>query len=141
MKKYSILLLGLIFTFASAQSQDYKVIVNKSNTTSNLSKKEISKLFLKKDKKWDDGQKVAPIDQKANSEVRQEFTKSVHNKSVNAVKSYWQQAIFAGNGLIPPVEKGTDAEIIAFVSANVGSIGYVSVNTDISAVKELKISD
>ncbi len=138
MKKYIFLLLAL-FIGTTIQAQNYKVIVNKSNTVSSLTKKEASDFFLKKKTKWADGQKVSVVDQKGSSESRKVFTDEVHKKSVGAVKSYWQQAVFAGKGT-PPVEKKTDAEVIEFVKANKGAMGYVSGDADVSGVKVLTVN-
>jgi ABC-type phosphate transport system substrate-binding protein len=140
MKKYIILLLGMVFACVTIQAQSFKVIVNNSNSSTSLSKKEISDFFLKKKTKWADGQKVVPIDQKAKSDARKGFTDGVHKKSVSAIKSYWQQAVFAGKGT-PPTEKPSDEEVIKYVSQNSGAIGYVSSAADISGVKQLTVSD
>jgi ABC-type phosphate transport system substrate-binding protein len=128
------------FIGISVQAQSYKVIVNKSNSTASKTKKEVSDLFLKKKSAWNDGTKVMPIDQVASSETRKKFTEDVHGKSVNAIKSFWQQAIFAGQGT-PPNELQSDDEVVKYVSQNAGAIGYVSQAADLSAVKELKISN
>ena len=138
MRKY-VLLLMIVVIGVTVQAQGYKVIVNQSNSTTTLSEDEISKLFLKKNTKWADGKIVDPIDQVASSGVRKVFTDGVHKKSVNAIKSYWQQAIFAGVNT-PPLEKSNDDEVIKYVNQNAGAIGYVSSGADISSVKELKIS-
>ena len=47
------------------------------------------------------------------------------HKSVSAVKSYWQQQIFSGRG-VPPTERSTDSEVLAYVRSNPNAIGYVS---------------
>jgi len=123
-----------------AGAQSYKVIVNKANSTSTLSKKQVSNLFLKKAKKWPDGSKAAAIDLKGNNPTRKVFSTEVHGKSTNAVKSYWQQAVFSGKGT-PPVEKSSDADVINFVKQNSGAIGYVASGTNTSEVKTITISD
>ncbi len=139
MKKYIFLLVTLFFGI-TIQAQSYKVIVNKSNLTSTLNKKEVSNFLLKKKTKWPDGQKVAPIDQKANSDVRKSFTDAVHKKSVSAIKSYWQQSVFAGKAT-PPLEKANDIDIVNFVIQNQGAIGYVTADADVTGVKELNVTD
>ena len=108
-----------------AAAQAYTVIVNASNGTASLSRDEAAMMFLKQKLTWADGQTVAPVDlPKANS-ARAAFTEKVLGRSVSAVTSYWQGQIFAG-GAQPPVEKPSDADIIAFVRANPNAIGYVS---------------
>lgn len=133
-----ILLAGFITLSASAQS--YKLIVNDTNSTTSISKKDASSFFMKKTSKWTDGTMLAPVDQKAGSAVREDFSQSVLGKNVSAVKSYWQQAVFSGKGT-PPAEKSTDEEVIAFVQSNPGAIGYVSSSASLSGVKAVTLID
>ncbi|NOU19154.1 MAG: hypothetical protein HOO91_16475 [Bacteroidales bacterium] len=138
MRKY-VLLLMIVVIGITVHAQGYKVIVNQSNSTSTLSKDEVSNLFLKKNTKWTDGKTVDPVDQAAGTGIRKTFTEEIHKKTVSAIKSFWQQAIFAGVNT-PPIEKASDDEVVRYVNQNAGAIGYVSSGTDISSVKELKVS-
>ncbi len=88
----------LLLTFAGpSHAQDgggYKVIVNSSNPVTSLRSAHVSDLFMGKTQRWDHGELAGPVDQSAGSSARARFSKSVHHKSVGAVKSYWQQMIF-----------------------------------------------
>ena len=135
-----ILVILLACTVGYSQSNNFKVIVNDANSISEISKDQLSDIFLKKTSKWNDNKKIVPVNLNAESNTRQSFAKSVHNKSVNAVKAYWQKKIFTGKG-VPPVEKRSDAEVIAFVKDNPGAVGYVSSNAAVSAVKVVKVKE
>lgn len=120
--------IALVMTLALAgtiQAASFKIIVNNGTRVDSLSKKGVSNLFLKRTTKWPDGIVVVAVDQTDTTAVRDEFSRSVHGKPAAAIKSYWNQQIFAGRE-VPPVEKKTDAEVLAFVRATVGAIGYVS---------------
>jgi len=54
------------------------------------------------------------------------------------VKSYWQQQIFSGRD-VPPVEKSSDAQVVAFVKQNPGAIGYVAEGTDTAGTKVVTV--
>ena len=123
---------------ASVQAAGYKVIVNPANPATTLAKKDVSALFLKKKVKWDDGAAVTAVDQTDKAAVRESFTTSIHGKPVAAIKSYWQQQIFSGRD-VPPVEKSSDAEVIAFVRNNRDAVGYVSEETPVSGVKVIDV--
>lgn len=138
MKKIFILSLLISFLTIGISAQ-YQVIVHKSNTATTITKGEVASYFLKKKKKWASGQKVVPVDQRSNSAVRKAFSSAVVGKSVGAMKSYWQQAVFSGRGT-PPVEKASDQDVINFVKSNPGSIGYVSSGANVSSVKVIKIN-
>ena len=109
-----------------AQSEPaYRVVVNAANPVSTLTREQLSRLFLKKVTSWQNGRAVQIVDQQEESEVRKQFTREIHGRQVTSVKSYWQQMIFSGRD-VPPPEKASDAEVLAFVAANPNAIGYVS---------------
>ena len=139
-RRHSILLALLVSLtwYVGALAAGYKVIVNNTNETSSLQKKELSQLFMKKTAKWGAGTAVIAVDQTEKSSVRERFTQEVHGKSVAAVKSYWQQQIFSGRD-VPPVEKSSDAQVVAFVKQNAGAIGYVGESADTAGVKVVSV--
>jgi hypothetical protein len=56
------------------------------------------------------------------------------------VKSFWQRQIFSGSG-VPPQERASDEEVLDFVRANPGAVGYVSSDTPNGAgVKVLEVT-
>jgi ABC-type phosphate transport system substrate-binding protein len=140
MVKYKyILTLIFIFSFVGLFAQDsYKVIVNSSNSISSVNKTELANLFLKKVTKFSNGTTAQPVDQVESSAIREAFSNSVLKKSVAAVKSYWQQQLFSGAG-VPPEEKKTDSDVIEFVKANDGAIGYVSAGASTGGVKVVSV--
>jgi ABC-type phosphate transport system substrate-binding protein len=118
----------------------YRVVVNSANAASTMPREDVARLFLKKLTVWPSGQAAQPIDQSKQSAVRKAFSQGVLLKDVSAVESYWQQAIFSGRS-VPPLEKTSDAEVLAFVRANPGAVGYVSGAADLGAsVKELAVN-
>lgn len=119
----------------------YRVVVHTSNPTTALPREQVAKFFLKKTTAWANGVLVVPVDQGESSPVRREFSKRVLKKDVQAVKGYWQQLIFTGRG-VSPVEKASDAEVMAFVAANPGGIGYVSSSAKLGAgLKAIQIRE
>jgi ABC-type phosphate transport system substrate-binding protein len=126
---------------AIAAGQDFKIVINEANAISSISKDDLSRCFMKQANIWISGQQVIPVDQAASSDTRQAFSGAVHGRDVSAVKSFWQRQIFSGRG-VPPAEKASDQEVLAFVRANPGAVGYVSADADVSAgVKVLEITD
>jgi ABC-type phosphate transport system substrate-binding protein len=118
-------LLGLGGLAQAPQVAPYLVIVNAANPQSSLDRKFLSDAFLKKTTRWADGELIRPVDQSAESAVRRRFSEQVLNRSVTAVRSYWQQVIFSGRD-VPPPELGGDSPVLEFVKNHVGAIGYVS---------------
>ena len=138
-KAFSILILFLVVGTLAASAQSYKIIVNEANATASISKSDASDIFLKKKTKWDDGSKVIPVDQDARSAAREAFSQDVHGRGVGAIRSHWQQAAFSGAGTAP-LERGSDADVVAFVKSNPGAVGYVSAEANTDGVKVLTVN-
>lgn len=122
------LAVALVTSPRLAAAQDYVVVVNIENSASALPRGEVSRLFLKKIATWPSGELVAPVDLPERSSVRGAFSKQVHGKSTNAVKTWWQQQVFSGRA-VPPAERTGEQDILAFVRDNPNAIGYVAAGT------------
>jgi ABC-type phosphate transport system substrate-binding protein len=134
-----VVAVGLLGFALSAPAQtSFKLIVHPSVSVDSLAVSDVSQIFLKKGDKWPDGTEAVPIDQKVGSSVREAFSQAVHQKSAAAVDAYWQKRIFSGRGL-PPVTQGSDAQVLAFVRATPGAVGYVSSGTPTEGVKVLAV--
>jgi ABC-type phosphate transport system substrate-binding protein len=125
---------------ARSTTAPYRVIVNASNPVTTLSRDDLSRLFLKKTTRWPSGGQVVPVDQGEDSPLRATFTRDIHKRDLDSVRSYWQQVIFEGRGL-PPTEKASDGEVEAFVAANPSAIGYVSAGRTLpETVKAIEVA-
>jgi ABC-type phosphate transport system substrate-binding protein len=139
----AVLLLGVVLAVAPqtlpAQAR-VVVIVNAANPASGLSREEVARLFLKREKAWPDRKAVTVIDLAQGQAARNAFSLAVLKKPVSAVRAYWQQQIFSGRDT-PPVEKGTEADVLEAVRSTPGAIGYVSGGVPLGrGVKELPIT-
>ena len=144
MKRIGTALLSalLLVTAGSIGAEDgaYKVIVNPANPTTQMSRLKLGEVFLKKAPRWADGIPIAPMEPSGKSAVRQRFTLETYGKPVIAISAYWQQMIFGGKA-VPPPEKSSDAEIVAFVRDTPGAVGYVWAGSDATGVKVVAITD
>ena len=145
MKKILFLFInmGLFLLVAILFANDkgsYKVIVNAANPTSVISREQLSKFFLKKLTKWDNGKEVHPLDLRDNSKVRKAFTKEIHRKAVWNIRAYWQNQIFTGRK-IPPPKITNEKDVLTLIEKDPWAIGYVSASLpiDSSRVKVLTI--
>jgi len=124
----------LLFSFSSVAG--VTVIVNTTNTAA-IDEGDISRIFLGKVKQFSSGDKITIVNLKYNQATRNEFEKKVLNKSASQVKAYWSKLMFSGKGK-PPKELASDKEILAFIAANPGSIGYVAEASVDGSVKVVK---
>jgi ABC-type phosphate transport system substrate-binding protein len=130
--RIALAVLALALGAERAAAQSYVVVVNAANPVASIKKDRVNGLFLKRITRWDDGTSVVPVNLDRTSATREAFSRAVHGKSVSAIESNWQQQIFAGREA-PPAERHGDAEVLAFVRANPGAIGYVSANAGLGA--------
>jgi len=124
---------------AEAQS-GYVLIVNDGNPVSELTTDEVARFFRKQAVRWENGTDVVPVDMAENSAVRERFSQDVMGRSTSAMKAWWQRQIFSGRG-VPPVEKASVGEVLAFVRSTLGAIGYVAAGTALGAgVKAVRVA-
>jgi hypothetical protein len=139
------LLLTTFFALAAgiggpAAAADVVVVVNVANPVTALPADEVSKLFLKKTAKWPDGARVMPVDLVDSSALREAFSKQIHGKGSSAIKAYWQRMIFSGQE-VPPPEKPSIGEALAYVRGNPGAIGYAPAGADLGpGLKVLRVT-
>jgi ABC-type phosphate transport system substrate-binding protein len=125
--------------YRSVAAESFVVIVNAANPVSALSAQDLSKVYMKKSLRWPSGEEILPVDLKDPSATRESFSRQIHDKSTAAVKAYWQKMIFSGRD-VPPPEKASNAEVVAFVRANRGAVGYVATDASLGdGVKVIKV--
>jgi ABC-type phosphate transport system substrate-binding protein len=122
----------------------FQVIVASGNPATTIKRQELAQFFLKKKSRWSDGREVVPVDQTARSTVRGAFTRSVlaaeGMEHLSEVESFWLQQVYSGRGTPPPI-KASDKDVVAFVEANPGAIGYVSAAAASGSVKVLTVTE
>jgi TonB family protein len=128
-------MLLLVVSPSQAQST-YKVIVHPDNPVSALSNSQLSEIFLKKAKTWDDSTPIEPVDLSGEPDVRDAFSRDVHGRPMANVRSFWNQEVFSGRG-VPPLELASSAAVVEYVAAHRGAIGYVSPQAVTEGVKVL----
>jgi len=137
----SLVLTALCATLSAqtlSSASNYQVIVHPNNSAVTLDRRFAEDAFLKKITVWPDGVVIRPVDLAASSPVRRRFTEDILNRSVEAMKGYWQQRIFSGRD-VPPPELDTDDDVIAYVLKYEGAIGYVSGSANLRGAKALAV--
>ena len=123
---------------AGAEPNGLRVIINSKSSATKLDKRFVADVFLKKRTHWDDAAAIQPIDLGQKSSVREQFSRDVLDRDVASVRRYWAQLVFSGRG-VPPPEVGSETEVVKYVAAHAGAIGYVSAGTELKGVKVLEI--
>lgn len=135
-----LMLLVLVGVLHAEQARPtWVVIVHPKNGVTTLERKFVEDAFLKKLASWPGGDSIRPADLASDSATRRAFSTDVLRKSVEEVRRYWQQRIFSGRE-VPPPEFPNDDEVIKFVAAHEGGIGYVSGGANVgSSVKVVTV--
>jgi len=115
---------------------DLVVIVNAENTTGILSPSEVKLIYLRKiTRRWSGIKKnIIPVDRKGSPETRRIFLNKILGMTEDDLDRYYAEREYQ-NAEMPPVEVASDAEMIEFVSTNIGAIGYVSSSSLSAQVK------
>lgn len=124
--------LALIPAGLGAQDAAYRVVVHRSNSTGRLTRDQVSRMFLRKITQWDNRQPILPVDQAPDAPVRRSFTKQIHQRTIAAVQTWWQQQTFAGVAVAPPERPG-DSEVLEYIRRYPNAIGYVRAETPLSS--------
>jgi hypothetical protein len=64
----------------------------------------------------------------------------LHKRTASAIDAYWQQQIFSGRGVPPPVLPNDDA-VVEYVRKTPGAVGYVSLSTPAEGLRVIRIDD
>lgn len=102
----------------SAHAGDLYVV---SGAAVNLSADEVREVFLG-DKQFAGSVKLSPVE---NSALQADFQSRVLKVDAARYASIWSKKGFR-DGLTPPPARGGDADVLASIKANPGTVGYVS---------------
>ncbi len=121
---------------ANEPGAPFKVIVNTRVAGRVIPREVLAQIFLGSVARWGNARLIVPVDLSSTSAVRAAFSEKVLGMPVEAVKLHWLRRLSAGQR--PPLSKPTDEDVIAFVAAEPGGIGYVSPLTPLpETVREL----
>ena len=124
--------------FAAPPDGKFALVVNIDNKVSTISRTQAELMFLGKKRSWPDGKTIAVIINE-NPQIYDSFSHTVLRRSPRQFLIFRKKMLFRGQGMPPPSVK-TDKEVIEFISAHVGGIGYVSPEAVPLTVKILQIS-
>lgn len=136
-QKILLILLTGIFSLSSIETAysnklavTIAVIVNTQNSVTTLTAGEVKLYFLRKIKtRWPDNNKaIRPADRKTNCPEQQCFYAKILMMTAADVETYFVTKQYQ-NALKPQDKFNTDAELIEFVAAEPGAIGFISATS------------
>jgi ABC-type phosphate transport system substrate-binding protein len=125
--------LGAPAATADAQVQ---VVVNPGVSVSELRADELRDVFLGT-RTAIGGVAVEPVFGESGV-AHEAFLKTYLGKSDAALRNYFKTLVFTGKGTQPKAF-GSDAEILRYVAATKGAIGYVSASADTTGTRKVQV--
>ena len=122
---------------AQAAPGDVQIVANASVGASEVSADELKGVFTGVKSKLADGSSVEPVLSQFGA-AHVEFLKTYVGKTDQALRDHFKSLVFTGKASMPKAFM-SDAEILKYVAATRGAIGYVSVAADAPGVKKLKV--
>lgn len=116
----------------------FRVIVNAANPVAKVEKRFVAEAFLKKRTRWGNDHAIQPVDLGQKSSARSAFSHEILGRDVVSVRRYWAQLVFSGRG-VPPPELATESDVVTYVAAHGGAIGYVAAGVALDGVKVVEV--
>ncbi|MGE0083733.1 MAG: hypothetical protein AB7S75_04870 [Desulfococcaceae bacterium] len=136
-KKYGqILLLACVLVLMAIpviSGQQTLVICNSSVPHDSLGSGDIQQIFLGRKTRWSDNQKISFVIMKE-GEAHTEFLRSYVSKTPSQYQAFWRKMVFTGQSGLP-LSFSAPEEIINYVAATPGAIGYVPAGLPHDRVK------
>ena len=111
-------------------AEGFQIVVHPSVEGSKISRSVLAEIYQKDVIRWGNDVRIRPVDQSSQTPVRRAFTQEILGRSLGEVQEYWTQRL-AVDREMPPPTKASDEEVLAFVAAKKGAIGYVTAGIDL----------
>ncbi len=118
----SLLISAVLATSAPAADSTIAVIIHRDRRAA-LTVHDLSNVYLKKRRFWEDGTPVVPINREAGSIPRETFSRRVLGGGSPTFADYWNDQYFHGS--FPPMTLSSSDAVKRYVAADVNAIGYV----------------
>jgi ABC-type phosphate transport system substrate-binding protein len=116
--------LGLFLGCGMAKAQDLVVVANKSVKSADVSAGDLKDVYSGDKSSLKDGSHVIPVTLKGGA-THEAFLRKFVGKNEPAFRAAWRSLVFTGQGSMPR-SFDTEADVLEFVAATPGAIGYVS---------------
>lgn len=120
----SFLFFCFFFSVGIARAQEVVVVANKSVKAADVGSDELKDVFSGDKSSLKDGSHVIPVTLKGGA-IHEAFLKKFLGKNDAAFRAAWRSLVFTGQGSMPKTFD-TEAQLLDYVAATPGAIGYVS---------------
>jgi hypothetical protein len=134
-----VFILAAIGTFATANAQrdEIRIIANPNLGASEISRDELSRIFLMSKTSLQGAGHVEPVLVKTGP-IHDEFLREYMGRTDAALMTYYRSLVFTGKASMPK-SFTSGPEVTEYVSKTKGAIGFISATASTSGVKILKV--
>jgi ABC-type phosphate transport system substrate-binding protein len=138
--RYWVLALICLLCYGMSWAKDIAIITNKGNATSELSLRELIKIFEQEWQNWESGKKIYLILQETGSPEKQIVLRKIYRKANDDdLKKFWLGKIFRGEIATFPKTLSSNEAVKRFVSQAVNAIGFIDSAFVDDSIKVLRI--
>ncbi len=121
---------------AGARAQEGVFIVHPAVTDTALSPVDLKDVLLGSITKWPGAGIAIKLVVLADGPLHTKLIKDFTQRTPDQFEKFWKKRVFTGTGVMPALARD-EAELVAYVAANPGAIGYVSPASVTDKVKIL----
>lgn len=133
-------ILFFILSQSYVYAGDIAVIVNKENSTDEISFKDLIKIFKQEKKYWKNGKKIYLIMQEAGSHEKRIVLKKIYRMNGIELKKLWLTKIFREEISSFPKTLGSNQAVRQFVSQVPNAVGFIDIAFVNKNLKVLRIA-
>src|SRR5688500_3170493 len=100
-------------SLAGEPSRAFKVVAHPNLAGQKIRREVLAQIYLGNAERWGDGKRIVAVDQSSTSAVREAFSGTILGMPVDGVKWHWMRIVRTGKR--PPMIKGSDEDVLAFV--------------------------
>ena len=130
----SPLMVLLLMAGSGAAHAELVVVVNPKSGVDKLSRDEVTNIFLGRFRQLPGGMAAQPIDLPTAQGEKASFYRLLVNKELAEINAYWARLVFSGR-TSPPRLGGGNEDVLRYVAATPGGIGYLDRSKTDSRVR------
>ena len=88
-----------------------------------LDPEDVARIYLRRQRFWEDGAPVVPINLPSGSALRERFSRRVLRQSESRLAEYWNRRYF--DGVLPPPTLASTEAVRRYVADDRNAVGYV----------------
>lgn len=116
------------------EAERITVVVNPARRV-DLSVEDVSQIYLRRKRFWDDGTPIVPLNLPSGAPLRERFSALVLRQGEKPLNDYWNRQYFSG--IFPPTTLATTEAVRRYVAADANAIGYLPASEVNASVRVL----